>query len=50
MLMEEAQEAFGIEFDPLPPPMLELPRKTGGPSRSCVVDLDRPPYPLPGGG
>ena len=23
-LMEEAQEAFGIEFDPLPPPQLDL--------------------------
>ena len=25
-LMEEAQEAFGIEFDPLPPPRLDLVR------------------------
>ena len=47
MLMEEAQEAFGIEFDPLPPPMLELPQHSGGPSRSCVIDLDRPPCQLP---
>jgi radical SAM superfamily enzyme YgiQ (UPF0313 family) len=40
-LMEEVQDAFGIEFDPLGPPRLE---RTGGPAIDrAVVDLDRPP-------
>jgi hypothetical protein len=47
MLMEEAQEAFGIEFDPLPPPLLDLPQDALGPIRSCVLDLDRPLGQLP---
>jgi radical SAM superfamily enzyme YgiQ (UPF0313 family) len=39
-LMEEAQQAFGIEFDPLPPPQIELPKEHDRPHSDCVVDLD----------
>ena len=39
-LMEEAQEAFGIEFDPLPPPRLDLFDEQGSPCRGWRVDLD----------
>jgi radical SAM superfamily enzyme YgiQ (UPF0313 family) len=49
-LMEEVQDAFGIEFDPLGPPRLE--RSAGPAIDRAVVDLDRPPageaLPLPG--
>ena len=42
-LMEEAQEAFGILMDPLPP--VEI---SAGTSDGCVVDLDAPAAnPLP---
>lgn len=45
-LMQEAQDAFGIEFDPLPPPTIEWPR--GGPvDREATVDLDGPGKELP---
>jgi hypothetical protein len=39
-LMEEAQETFGIEFDPLPPPRLDLCDKASQPCRGSRVDLD----------
>jgi hypothetical protein len=39
-LMEEAQEAFGIEFDPLPPPRLDLFDERGHTSHGCRIDLD----------
>jgi radical SAM superfamily enzyme YgiQ (UPF0313 family) len=39
-LMEEAQEAFGIEFDPMPPPNLNLFDEPGDPRRGCRIDLD----------
>jgi radical SAM superfamily enzyme YgiQ (UPF0313 family) len=42
-LMHEAQEIFGIDWDPLPPPVLPaLPaeQSAGGPVRCWVVDLD----------
>jgi radical SAM superfamily enzyme YgiQ (UPF0313 family) len=42
-LMEEAQEAFGIEFDPLPPPRLDVGDETDRPRRGCRIDLDAPP-------
>jgi hypothetical protein len=45
-LMEEAQEALGIEFDPWPAPAVHLPDHTdlhGG----CLVDLDVGPARLP---
>lgn len=41
-LMEEGQEAFGIEFDPLPPPVLDLPDAENGLVRVEKVDLDLP--------
>ena len=39
-LMEESQEAFGIEFDPLPRPRLDLVDRQTGPCRGCRIDLD----------
>jgi radical SAM superfamily enzyme YgiQ (UPF0313 family) len=39
-LMEEAQEAFGIEFDPLPPPRLDFLDQQSRPCRGCRVDID----------
>ena len=39
-LMEEAQETFGIEFDPLPPPRLDLGDPASQPRRGCRIDLD----------
>jgi radical SAM superfamily enzyme YgiQ (UPF0313 family) len=38
-LMEEAQEAFGVEFDPLPPPQLDSLDEQS----VCRVDLDAAP-------
>jgi hypothetical protein len=46
-LMAEAQDAFGTEFDPLPPADREPPNATARPVPGCVVDLDAPPRPLP---
>ena len=42
-LMAEAQEVFGIEFDPFPPPQLGLPDGVILPSGTvagCSIDLD----------
>ncbi len=39
-LMEEAEEAFGTEFDPLPPPRLDLFQPGGDPCRGYRIDLD----------
>jgi radical SAM superfamily enzyme YgiQ (UPF0313 family) len=39
-LMEEAQLTFGIEFDPLPPPRLDLCDEASRPCRGSRVDLD----------
>jgi radical SAM superfamily enzyme YgiQ (UPF0313 family) len=39
-LMEEAQEAFAIEFDPLPLPRLDLFDERREPGRGCRIDLD----------
>jgi radical SAM superfamily enzyme YgiQ (UPF0313 family) len=46
-LMEEAQEAFGIEFDPLPAPALEVPGDVPGPAGAGCIDLDRGVSRLP---
>lgn len=46
-LMDEVQEAFGAEFDPLPPPRLAAPDEQTLPVRGCRVDLDRETRPLP---
>jgi radical SAM superfamily enzyme YgiQ (UPF0313 family) len=47
LLMEEAQEALGIEFDPFPPPVLEFPEEHDGLIRVAAIDLDAPPCELP---
>ncbi|MEN6458806.1 MAG: radical SAM protein [Thermoguttaceae bacterium] len=39
-LMEEAQEAFDAEFDPLPTPQLDLFRLESDSSNGCRIDLD----------
>jgi radical SAM superfamily enzyme YgiQ (UPF0313 family) len=46
-LMAEAQEAFGLEYDPLPPPTLDAP--AGDPSLASVfkIDLASGPQELP---
>jgi radical SAM superfamily enzyme YgiQ (UPF0313 family) len=46
-LMAEAQEAFGTEFDPLPPPSTQPPDASARPCPGCIVDLDREPPTLP---
>lgn len=46
-LMEEAQEALDIEFDPLPPPLLPLADDEDGILRGCRIDLDSGPAELP---
>ncbi len=38
--MDEAQEAFGTEFDPLPPLRPDLIQPGGDPCRGCRIDLD----------
>jgi Radical SAM superfamily len=50
LLMEEAQAALAIDFDPLPPPHRELARGESGLSRGCRIDLDRGPSVLPAPG
>jgi radical SAM superfamily enzyme YgiQ (UPF0313 family) len=45
-LMQEAQEAFGLEFDPFPPPVLEFD-EAATPARVARIDLDRPEPTLP---
>jgi len=45
-LVTEAQEALGIEFDPLPPPRLELPSVAGA-TAAAQIDLDLPVAELP---
>ena len=47
-LVEESQQRFGVEFDPLPAPVLEPPQGAGDAQRMVRVDLDGPPYELPG--
>jgi len=39
-LMAEAQDAFGIEFDPLPTPRRACLEDENHPHRSCRIDLD----------
>jgi len=39
-LMEEAQEAFELEYDPAPPPQLDIPEPASGPVGVAGVDLD----------
>jgi radical SAM superfamily enzyme YgiQ (UPF0313 family) len=46
-LMAEAQDAFGTEFDPLPPADSAPPCPADRPAPGCVVDLDRAAEPLP---
>ena len=46
-LMEEAQEAQDIEFDPLPPPALEFGPQEDGLLRGCRIDLDAGSAELP---
>jgi radical SAM superfamily enzyme YgiQ (UPF0313 family) len=38
-LMDEAQEALDLEFDPLPPPVTELPDDEDGLCRGCRMNL-----------
>lgn len=46
-LMAEAQDAFGTEFDPLPPPSTTPPDASARPCPGCVVDLDAATVALP---
>jgi hypothetical protein len=46
-LMEEAQDAFDLEFDPFPPPVLEFAEDAAGPVRCARIDLDAGPGDLP---
>jgi radical SAM superfamily enzyme YgiQ (UPF0313 family) len=39
-LMEEAQEAFELEYDPAPPPQLDIPEPASGPVAVSRIDLD----------
>ena len=39
-LMEEAQEAFELEYDPAPPPRLDFPEAASAPAAVARVDLD----------
>lgn len=41
MLMDEAQDAFGVDFDAIAPPQLELADDGRGPLPLLKVDLDR---------
>ncbi len=46
-LMEEAQDAFGLEYDPVGPPSLEVPENASGPVAVARIDLDQGPARLP---
>jgi len=46
-LMEEAQDAFGREFDPVPPPVLDFAEGGQRPVRVARVELEDPRHPLP---
>lgn len=46
-LMDEAQDAFGIEFDPFPPPALEWETGVDGVVSLLRIDLDESPPRLP---
>ena len=46
-LMEEAQDAFGLEYDPVGPPSLEVPENASGPVAIARIDLDQGPAELP---
>lgn len=46
-LMEEAQDAFNTEFDPLPPLRPELFSAGDDASRGCLIDLDAATADLP---
>jgi radical SAM superfamily enzyme YgiQ (UPF0313 family) len=46
-LMDEAQEALDLEFDPLPPPAMEWPCDEDDLIRRFRVDLDAAPCSLP---
>jgi hypothetical protein len=39
-LMEEAQDALGIEFDAPPPPRIDFDAEKDQPPRGCRIDLD----------
>ena len=39
-LMDEAQAAFDLEYDPLPPPRLDFPQSDSGPIEVARIDLD----------
>ena len=39
-LMDEAQTAFDLEYDPLPPPRLNFPENVSGPIDIARIDLD----------
>lgn len=47
LLAEEAQEAFGTEFDPAPAPQLDWPPADAGLQSGALVDLDDPASGLP---
>jgi hypothetical protein len=49
-LMDEAQEAFQLEFDPSAPPTLEFGDAGDGPLRGWRIDLDRGRDELPAAG
>jgi len=46
-LMDEAQEALDVAFDPLPPPVSDWPADDAFLVRGCRVDLDAEPPVLP---
>ena len=46
-LMDEAQEAFGLEYDPVPPPQLDFPKAGCGPAGIAQLDLDAGQADLP---
>ncbi len=46
-LMEEAQEAFELEFDPFAPPRIDGMETAAGPISACCIDLDRESAELP---
>jgi radical SAM superfamily enzyme YgiQ (UPF0313 family) len=45
MLMAEAQEAFDVEFDAFPPPLLEIGDDRDRPRAGCRADLDEASRP-----